>query len=397
MTRIFDRLSSVLVCSGLLWVAACAPVRGPLQGPPAPAFSDALNPPGGTPCDIPAAVYPAAALAAGESGRVHITYVIGVDGHVEVAIIDTSSGYRDLDEAARNTVLQARCKPYSLDGVPRRVIQTVSIRFPDLNIEHREPRSAAAPLASGGVAAGEPPSSPETRAMEDADLQKLGIVPGSSKAAIAARWRKRMQDDADIRRFVDTGQQINFGLLDPQTHAAVANDGTLRLSPIERTRLLELTTKALEMAPSDCGGTKDANVVMRRYLSLGALSDEQVDRYFGLIFALYKASATHAPKASVTDAQFKQGQDAVAKVLLAQHNDPEDARQLAALAVDPAGVDPSAWCKGIRLYQQAMLATAEPYRDWAFIGMLKHAPPVPTEPPAAPQMPVSAPKARGLV
>ena len=62
--------------------------------------------------------YPKASLRNEESGRVTISFLIGVDGRVVDSKIQKSSGFRDLDKAAQQALGKCRFKPAMVDGKP---------------------------------------------------------------------------------------------------------------------------------------------------------------------------------------------------------------------------------------------------------------------------------------
>jgi len=69
-------------------------------------------------CDKPA--YPAASLRAEETGTVLLAFLIDVNGTAIESKVERSSGYRRLDEAARNALGLCKFKPATLDGKPER-------------------------------------------------------------------------------------------------------------------------------------------------------------------------------------------------------------------------------------------------------------------------------------
>lgn len=69
-------------------------------------------------CEKPA--YPAASLRANESGVVLLSFLIDVDGRVLEGKVERSSGYRRLDDAARNGLSLCKFRPATLDGKPER-------------------------------------------------------------------------------------------------------------------------------------------------------------------------------------------------------------------------------------------------------------------------------------
>lgn len=84
-------------------VANAAPVR-------TSAVVDAAN------CQKPE--YPRKSLRLEEQGAVVLQFLIGIDGRVVESKIAKSSGYRDLDNAARNALSLCRFKPATADGKP---------------------------------------------------------------------------------------------------------------------------------------------------------------------------------------------------------------------------------------------------------------------------------------
>ncbi len=69
-------------------------------------------------CETPS--YPAASLRAGESGKVTLSFLIDVTGKVLESKVERSSGYRRLDEAARNGLELCKFSPGTIDGKPER-------------------------------------------------------------------------------------------------------------------------------------------------------------------------------------------------------------------------------------------------------------------------------------
>lgn len=67
-------------------------------------------------CDKPE--YPRSSLRAEETGTVTLDFLIGVDGKVVDSKISKSSGFRDLDRAARAALSLCKFRPGSIDGKP---------------------------------------------------------------------------------------------------------------------------------------------------------------------------------------------------------------------------------------------------------------------------------------
>jgi protein TonB len=62
--------------------------------------------------------YPPKALRNEETGTVTLQFLIGLDGRVVESKVEKSSGYRDLDIAARNALSLCKFKPGTVDGKP---------------------------------------------------------------------------------------------------------------------------------------------------------------------------------------------------------------------------------------------------------------------------------------
>ena len=62
--------------------------------------------------------YPPKALRNEETGTVTLQFLIGIDGRVVESKVDKSSGYRDLDNAAKNALSLCKFIPGTTDGKP---------------------------------------------------------------------------------------------------------------------------------------------------------------------------------------------------------------------------------------------------------------------------------------
>ena len=67
-------------------------------------------------CAKPA--YPAASQRNGDTGTVTLALLVGTDGRVADARVERSSGFRELDRAARTGLSLCRFTPGTVDGVP---------------------------------------------------------------------------------------------------------------------------------------------------------------------------------------------------------------------------------------------------------------------------------------
>lgn len=399
---------ALLTCaSALLLLAACGPVKpGAASADVSPdpsAFADALSPPSGVPCRIRRPAYPALQRQLGIHGSVRVTYVVNVAGRIDLAIVDKSSGNSQLDAAAREAVTQSTCAPYVVDGVAHRVVQHTVFNFgtpfaiapvhqgntaSGIAASGATSSSGALPQAPGGgsgdqtssvtVASGgdteAPASSPASllslaQAVQAARLKQMGIEPDSPRAAQIKRWGERVRDDPDIGRFVGNGpNHANVFSLSPSLRAAFFSAAVLRLTPDERSTLVELALKALDNAPPDCGGSKSSALVITRYMPFGTMSDAEIDAYFNVMFEMFKRSAQQIPLAQVTEAQRAQGSAQVMKSLQAiLKNDADGTQAVAAAVVDPTGVSATDWCRNARIFNRALLATPQPYRDWSIV------------------------------
>lgn len=88
----------------------------PANGPPAagPTRTAAVVDPNA--CQKPD--YPRKSLRNEEQGTVVLAFLIGVDGKVVDSRVEKSSGFRDLDNAARTGLSTCRFKPGTVDGKP---------------------------------------------------------------------------------------------------------------------------------------------------------------------------------------------------------------------------------------------------------------------------------------
>jgi protein TonB len=77
--------------------------------------------------------YPPASERAGESGRVVLALLVGVDGKVADSKVETSSGFVRLDEAARAALRLCKFKPGTLDGQPAQSWAKIAYVFKNPN------------------------------------------------------------------------------------------------------------------------------------------------------------------------------------------------------------------------------------------------------------------------
>ena len=87
-----------------------APVVAPVEHAHIPAVVDSRN------CEKPE--YPRSSLRNEEEGTVTLAFLIGVDGNVVDSKVEKSSGFKDLDNAARRGLSLCKFKPATTDGKP---------------------------------------------------------------------------------------------------------------------------------------------------------------------------------------------------------------------------------------------------------------------------------------
>ena len=74
-------------------------------------------------------IYPKVSIRLGESGRVLLHVLIGVDGAAQKVEIKQSSGFERLDQAAIRVAQQTRYRPGKKDGQPEAMWFAVPIPF----------------------------------------------------------------------------------------------------------------------------------------------------------------------------------------------------------------------------------------------------------------------------
>lgn len=106
------QLTNTITAVSTVKPAAEAPVPRPVMAAPArtAAVVDARN------CSKPE--YPSASIRAQETGLVVLQFLIGVDGTAMDSKVEKTSGFRRLDEAARNALSLCKFKPGTEGGKP---------------------------------------------------------------------------------------------------------------------------------------------------------------------------------------------------------------------------------------------------------------------------------------
>ncbi|MBI0331305.1 energy transducer TonB [Burkholderia plantarii] len=231
------------------------------------------------------------------------------------------------------------------------------------------PAAASAPKAPATPLSGAAPLTLE-HANTDAFVAQYGIDPDSPKAAILAHWRQKMLDDPDIRRLFGNAGPSELGRSIAMQRTELFSEGSLRVSQADRSTFIALGTRVLDAAPADCGGLKNMNAVVLRYLSLANLSEHEIDDYFRITYESLKRTALKTPIATINTEQRSQGKRALSAAIGAQlQRDPEAMRSLAIAAADPENTPPAAWCRNMRTMQHAVMAMPQPQRDWLLISI----------------------------
>ncbi|WP_322028892.1 TonB family protein [Paraburkholderia sp. J76] len=315
-------------------------------------------------------------------------------GGVSDAVVEQSSGSPAFDELAVQAARRAQCRAFSgADGKPVAIQTNFVFNLPLRNADAaRAGQGAVAPAGNlaGSITNPSRVSSPagmtsppllatalpfEFGKPPDAAAlaSKLGIAPGSSKAELLADWARKLMADADIRKyFLSASDPATAGPV-ALTHALGVMDALARISPEDREQLMGMQTRALDNAPSDCGGSKDLRIISARYLSLETESDDALRAQLQAMFDVLKQSTQTTAPATVTAGQQLQGQLAFsASVAHALKGDPSEAEDLGLLMNGGAtDLDPAAWCGAMRFYLHAFEATPQPSRDWMVLGGLE--------------------------
>jgi TonB family protein len=206
-------------------------------------------------------------------------------------------------------------------------------------------------------------------------LARFGITSSSSKAKILTDWAQKVVADPDIKAyFLTTSIDPTAASTVSLSHALGILDGMQRISQEDREQLIGLSTRALDSAPPDCGGTKNLQAITSRYLSLGTESDEDFQAQLHATFDLLKQSTLTTPPPQITPAQRLQGQLALSTSIAdALKHDPSETDDLGLLmSGKQADLSPLAWCRVTRFYRDALNKTPQPERDWVMLAELEN-------------------------
>lgn len=317
---------------------------------------------------------------------------VSVDAHGQIGhvVVEQSSGNTELDDLALQASRRAECKPYTdASGEPMAVETNFVFELPQARVIQLPAATGIATAASNapaadGLAAPSFPAMSVVPALlpaavpikfgypiDVAGLVKLSIAPNSPKAFMITAWAQKLGSDPDIKGFYAEGDPATAGAF-PLTRVQALLDGMARVSPEDRAQLADLTTRALDDAPLDCGGLKNLPAITSHYLSLADESDDELRRQLQAIFDLLKQSAQTDSPPQITPGQRLRGQLAVsASIAQALRLEPAETDDLGKLlAGKQAELSPRAWCVAMRFYRHAFDATPQPSRDWAMLDEL---------------------------
>jgi TonB family protein len=395
------RSTCLFVCAWtlLLFVPYATAQQGGQSGsPPAvnpAAFADALSPAHGVSCHLTMPAYTESVPDKGAHGSLHITYVVNTVGGIDLVLVDQSSGYPKLDDAARNAMLKATCSPYVVDGVAHRVVQHVTFNFgpsssrsnpSGATASSNSPAAAPVPVSPASEPAASTPPAPSVAAAtpppsaiaastasqadeigDEAALRKINVAPHSPSAVLIELWGKRIDGDPDIRRIAGPNQ-VRLMALTPAMRSSFFRDGVLRLSPDDRSKFAQLTLNELDKAPEDCGGTQSELRLLAHAQPLSEMSTTDLEIHLNIEFDVLKQTGLGTPPAHITEEQRNQGEEAVLRTLQGMlGSDLDAARAVAHDAATVKGIPPEVACKDARLVLRAILATPQPYRDWMLL------------------------------
>lgn len=283
------------------------------------------------------------------------------------------------------------CQTDTSDQPPAKPVFVFHGPQPKADITHAGQRVAAAasnPVAAGGVRQPALPASDANpsplaaalpfeigKPVDTASLARFGIAPGSSKAKILMDWAHKVVSDPDIKTYFSAAGTSpaaagTFAL----SHVLDLLDGMQRISQEDREQLIGLTTRALDNAPADCGGTRNLQVIASRYLPLGTESNDELQAQLHAMFDLLKQSTQNAPPPQITAAQRLQGQLALsASIDDALKRDSSETDDLGLLMSGrQAELSPEAWCRATRFYRSAVDKTPQPARDWVMLAEIEN-------------------------
>jgi hypothetical protein len=198
------------------------------------------------------------------------------------------------------------------------------------------------------------PDSLLQQAIEEQTLKKLGVQPGSRKAAIVAKYRSQLRSDPLLRTLFDGS---TAGLESPRIKL-MALDGMARVTAEQRAQLWSLYDKvASAHLPADCYGLRDHNQISARLMTFPNFTDDQAEEYMQLTSAMLDASARHDPEDVPTTAAHSAATVALGKLLMSNIKDKTDADRLARVMVNPAtaSTEDACWMTRMSIHAIALL------------------------------------------
>lgn len=205
------------------------------------------------------------------------------------------------------------------------------------------------------------------QAIQDAQLRKSGLVPGSQKAIMYQRYSAEVADDPNIlsevkRLMAMPGTRLSAS----EATELMLHTGLSKLGPEQRLQWLKLQSLAADRATSEqCYGRKqffiDADT---RSLAIGSLSDDEARASLDITLQALRASLTPVPMASIAPVALshalKMQMQQTATDLQA---DPASIQRYANTVVDVKAASPTDYCWMIKVAVQATLKLNDADRD----------------------------------
>ncbi|WP_158602015.1 cell envelope integrity protein TolA [Pararobbsia silviterrae] len=192
-----------------------------------------------------------------------------------------------------------------------------------------------------------------------------------AKAEMFMRLARRFHDDPDISRMLaDKSAASPFAGKNVFAVGTFFIDALLRVSAEDRYTLYTVNAKMFDTPSVTCNPAQPFAIAnVKAFL---ALSDSDASRMLDVLFDMFKQAALQTPTVSVTPEQRKQAAQALGnRVQDLLKSDPDGTREIASLLVDPLSAPPEARCLAQQMRVRAVLATPEPYRDWAIVAQIE--------------------------
>lgn len=196
------------------------------------------------------------------------------------------------------------------------------------------------------------------QAIEEQTLKKLGVQPGSRKAAIVARYRSQIRSDRLLKALFDGS---TAGLQSPRMKLMTL-DGMARVTAQQRAQIWSLYDQvAAAHLPTDCYGLRDHTQISARLMTFPNFTDDQAEEYLQLTVAMLDASARHDPEDVPTTAAYSAATVALGKQLMSNIKDKSDADRLARVMVNPAAAstEDACWMTRTSIHAIALLDPAD--------------------------------------